>query len=376
MRVPPARIVFDQEDRAKILARIDESLTTGQLTLGKYGKEFEQRFAEMHGVSRAVAVNSGTSAIEIPLRVLGAAGGEVLVPTNTFMATVFGVEHAGARTRFVDHDPRTLAPSPQVIADAITPETRGVVVVHIGGVVSPDMPEIARVCKQRGVFLFEDAAHAHAASVDGRSAGSFGDAASFSFYPTKVMTSGEGGMIVTNSDRLADESMLYRDQGKASFTANIHDRLGYNWRMSEVHAAIGLQHLERLAGFAEERRSLAALYDRLIADVPGLTRFEVPAGCSSNYYKYIALLDDGIDRAALKKELRATFDVGLSGEVYERPCHLQPFFGDRFPVGSFPHAEAFCDRHVCLSMFNGMSPDDARLVVDSIKSVLSAGRVH
>lgn len=374
MRVPPARIVFSAEDRKLILARIDESLASGQLTLGKNGKEFEERFARAHGVPHAVAVNSGTSSIEIPLRVLGAEGGEVLVPTNTFMATVFGVAHAGASVRFVDHDPLTLAPSPAQIEAAITPKTRGVIVVHIGGAISPAMPEIAALCRERGLFLFEDAAHAHGATLDSRHAGTFGDAGSFSFYPTKLMTSGEGGMIVTGSARLAEESRLYRDQGKASFTANVHDRLGYNWRMSEPHAAIGLVHLERLPGFIEERRALAAIYDEGLRSIPGVAAWPVPARSRSNYYKYVALLEPGLDRAAIKTELREKHGVGLSGEVYERPCHLQPLFEGRYEAGSFPEAERFCARHVCLPLFNTMKEEDARFVLESLGRVVEARR--
>jgi len=374
VRVPPARIVFSAEDRERILARIDESLASGQLTLGKNGKEFEELFARAHGVEHAVAVNSGTSSIEIPLRVLGAEGGEVLVPTNTFMATVFGVAHAGASVRFVDHDPVTLAPSPEQIEAAITPKTRGVVVVHIGGAISPAMPEIAALCRERGLFLFEDAAHAHGATLDGRHAGTFGDAGSFSFYPTKLMTSGEGGMIVTGSARLAEESRLYRDQGKASFTANVHDRLGYNWRLSEPHAAIGLVHLERLPGFIEERRSLARIYDEGLPSIPGVAAWPVPAASRSNYYKYIALLEPGLDRAAIKAELREKHGVGLSGEVYERPCHLQPLFEGRYAAGSYPEAERFCARHVCLPLFNTMKEEDARFVLESLGRVVEARR--
>jgi len=374
VRVPPARIVFDAEDRRRILERIERSLASGQLTLGPNGKEFEQRFAEQHGAAHAVAVNSGTSAIEIPLRVLGATDGEVIVPTNTFMATVFGVLHAGAEVKFVDHDPATLAPSPQSIAAAITPRTRGVIVVHIGGAISPALPEIARLCQERGLFLFEDAAHAHGSTLDGRSAGTFGAAASFSFYPTKLMTSAEGGMIVSGSAGLAEECRLYRDQGKASFTANVHDRLGYNWRLSEPHAAIGLVHLERLPGFVAERRELAALYDEALPQIEGLEPFRVPQGSRSNYYKYVALLDEGLDRVAIKQELRQKHDVGLSGEVYEKPCHLQPLFRGAYVEGSFPAAESFCARHVCLPLFNSMAREDARFVLESLDHVLASHR--
>src|SRR5829696_2128515 len=201
MRVPPASVYFPAEDRETILQQIDECLATGQLTLGKYGKELEDRFAAYIGVEHAVAVSSGTSAIEIPLRVLGVEGKEVLVPANTFFATAAAVLHAGGRPRFVDCDPATMSIDPDDLRRAIGPETAGLVIVHIAGLVTPAINEIKRICDGAGIWLFEDAAHAHGSAHAGRNAGAFGVAASFSFYPTKVMAGGEGGIIVTNDDR-------------------------------------------------------------------------------------------------------------------------------------------------------------------------------
>ena len=293
IKVPPARIVFTSEQRREILARIDEQLQSGQLTLGKYGKAFEEGFAKAQGRAHPVAVNSGTSSIEIRLRVLGVKGREVIVPTDTFMATAFGVWHAGGQVRFADMDPATMGLSVRTAEKALTPKTAGVVAVHIGGVVSPEMPALADWCRKKGLWLFEDAAHAHGSTLNGKWAGTFGTAASFSFYPTKVMTSAEGGMIVTDDKALAEQCMLYRDQGKQSFTANVHDRQGYNWRMSEPHAIIGLSHFGRLPEMVEERRRIASWYDEALKGMAGIRPFAVPAGCASNYYKYVALLEAG-----------------------------------------------------------------------------------
>lgn len=372
MKIPPAKIYFSEEDRREILARIDESLATGQLTLGKYGKEFEEKFASYMSIPHAVSVNSGTSAIEIPLRVLGIAGKEVLVPTNTFFATPAAVLHAGGKVRFVDSDPATFSISVEHLRTRITERTAAVIVVHIAGVVTPAMPEIRRLCMERGIFLFEDAAHAHGGQYKGQFAGTFGDAASFSFYPTKIITSGEGGMIVTHEQRIRDEAMLYRDQGKLSFTQNLHDKLGSNWRLSEPHAAIGLQHLKHLDAFIEERARIAGWYDEVLAGIPGITSLEVPEGCRSSYYKYIALLDDGVNRAQLKKRLRTEFEVGLSGEVYELPCHKQPIFQHLAARESLPQSEDICRRHVCMPIFQGMGRESVSYVAESIRKVLSA----
>ena len=241
--VPAAKIQFLPEDRAWIADRIQEVLASGQLTLGKYGAAFEETFARFCRMRHAVAVNSGTSSLEIILRCLGVEGRDVLVPTNTFFATAAAVIHAGGNPVFIDLDPASFGVRKEDVEKVLTPKTAGIVVVHIGGIVSSQMPDLADWLREKGLWLVEDAAHAHGSSYQSTGAGSFGTAGSFSFYPTKVMTSGEGGMIVTNDDRIAEEARIYRDQGKASFTVNAHVRLGYNWRMSEPHAIIGLKHL-------------------------------------------------------------------------------------------------------------------------------------
>lgn len=371
MKIPPVKIHFPESDRAEILAQIAETLETGQLTMGARGRAFEAAFAALCGTEHAVAVNSGTSAIEIAMRVRGVEGRTVLVPTNTFFATVLAVTHAGGKVRFVDADPATFAVSLKTIEDQITDDTAAVVVVHIGGIVTPDMPAIRELCRARGLFLFEDAAHAHGSRLGGAAAGSFGDAAGFSFYPTKVITAGEGGMITTNDEAMRDAARLFRDQGKLSFTQNLHDKLGYNWRMSEPHAIIGHAHLKRLAAFIEERQQIAARYDAHLAAIDGISVLTIPDGCSCNYYKYIALLDDGIDRAAVKQRLRETHGVACGGEVYELPCHLQPIFGDAYRAGMFPVAEDLCRRHVCLPMFQGMTGDQIDHVAESLATVLA-----
>ena len=369
-RVPAARIVFSPTERAAILAMIDESLSSGSLTLGSRTAEFEEAFARRHQVAHAIAVNSGTAALEIIFRVLGVQGREVVVPTNTFFATAAAVVHAGGVPRFADVSPTTLALSPDTLEAALTPGTAAVVLVHIGGLVSPDVDAIRSLCDQRGVALIEDAAHAHGASFDGRAAGTFGRAAAFSFYPTKVMTSGEGGMITTGDDYMRDEAVIYRDQGKAGFLGGEHVRMGYAWRMSEIHAAVGLVHLARLDEAIATRRRIAARYNDALSGSQGCRPLPVPPACGSNYYKYVALLEPGIDRSEMKRTLADRWGVSLSGEVYSMPLHRQPVFAD-FAGGSFPVADDVCARHVCLPVHSDMTEDEADYVVEGLTSVLA-----
>ena len=374
MRVPPARILFPPEDRVAILARIDEALTTGQLTLGPIGRELEDAFAARHGAQHAVAVSSGTAALEIILRAIGVDDREVIVPANTFFATAAAAVHAGARLRFVDCDPQTMAIDPADLAACITPDTAAVVIVHIGGLITPAIDEIAQICSAAGVELVEDAAHAHGSAFNGRCAGTFGRAGSFSFYPTKVMAGGEGGMIVTNDADIAEEARIYRDQGKGSFHANFHTRMGANWRMSEPHAAIVLSQLHRLNEFIDRRQELAARYDDALASLD-LDALVIPPAASSNYYKYVAFLPEGIDRTLFKQHLRTEFDIGLSGEVYDTPLHHQPIFS-QLDDRALPGAEWLCARHVCLPLYPALSEADVDYVVESLASALERDDLH
>ena len=368
-KVPAAKIQFMPEDRAWIADRIQEVLSTGQLTLGKYGAEFEQKFARFCGTQHAIAVNSGTSALEIILRALGVGGQDVLVPTNTFFATAAAAIHAGGRPILVDMDPESFAVRPEDLEEKLTPKTAGLIVVHIGGLVSRRLPELRQWADKKGLWLVEDAAHAHGSSLNGVRAGAFGIAASFSFYPTKLMTSGEGGMIVTNDARIADEARIYRDQGKASFTQNAHIRMGYNWRMSEPHAIIGLKHLERLPAMIHDRQKIASVYDRELRNFTSLTTVAVPPEGICNYYKYLVVLKEKQDRKALKTQLREQYGVSLAGEVYEEPLHKQPVF-EAYVSGALPVSEDYCARHLCLPVFSGMGEADAHHVLRALKEVI------
>jgi dTDP-4-amino-4,6-dideoxygalactose transaminase len=377
--VPAARIVFPASDQAEIAAAVTEMLASGALTLGPYTRGFEAAFAAAHTGPRppspdgphAVAVASGTAALTIALLALGVRGREVVVPANTFYATAAAVLQAGARPVFADVEAGTFALSAATTAAALTPRTAAVVTVHIGGLISPQIDELQALCDERGIALVEDAAHAHGATFDGRFAGSFGAAAAFSFYPTKVVTSGEGGMVLTGSEELAQEARIYRDQGKGAFSANHHVRLGSAWRMSELHAATGLVHLRRMEEFIARRRAVAARYDKALGDLDGIQPLAEPPGCRSNIYKYIALLPPGLDRARFKSELAQHFQVYLSGEVYDLPLHRQPVLAE-YAGPPLPVAEELAARHICLPVHSDMTDSEVDEVLTAVAAVQSA----
>ena len=368
--IPPARVRFSPSARQQILADMETVLLSGQLTQGPFVAKLEARFAEYLGVHGAVAVNSGTSALEILLRLCDVAGKDVIVPGNTFFATAAAVLHAGGRPRFVDIEPDTFSLDLNAARRLRNRRTAGVIVVHIGGLISPHIDAIRAWCRREGLFLLEDAAHAHGSRLNDRPAGGLADGAAFSFYPTKLMTSGEGGMLIAHSEEWIQEARIYRDQGKATWAANHHIRLGANWRMSEFHAVVGLSQLGNLEEAIAARTRIAHIYDAELVGLPGLCPLPVAAGLRPNYYKYIVLLDSRVDRTHLKETLCSRYGIALSGAVYDTPCHLQPVF-EPFNDGPLPVAEDVCRRHICLPLYPDLTPEEARYVATALREVLT-----
>ena len=227
--------------------------------MGPYLERFEADFARAAGVRHAVGMSSGTAPLEVALRFWEVAGGEVVMTTNTFMATVHAAVLAGATPVLADIDPGSLSSRLDQIRPHVSARTRAVVVVHVGGRIVPDAAEIAAFCADRGLPLLEDAAHAHGARLDGRPAGSLGTAGSFSFFPTKVMTTGEGGMLTTDDGGLAEFARSFRCHGIGPDRLLV--RPGANHRLPELSAALGLRQLARLEQTLAEREALARRYD-------------------------------------------------------------------------------------------------------------------
>lgn len=370
--VPPVKPYFLEGDIEKIKADIEKILQSGMLTLHIFTKEFENQFAKLCNVKNSIAVNSGTSALEISLRALNVkASDEVLVPTNTFTATAATVIFAGAKLKLTDINPETLCLDLDNVQKNVTSKTKAVIAVHIGGLICPEIEEIREFCRERKIFLVEDAAHAHGSKINQKTAGSLGDSGCFSFYPTKVMTTGEGGMITTNSDEIAEKARILRDQGKENFNSSIVVELGYNWRMPEISAAIGLAQIKRLPEIIEKRNMIARYYDEALKDIEGIKTSVTPPNILNNYYKYVVFLEDGLDREKVKDKLRAE-GVKCSGEVYWPPLHLQPIYKKLLGTkeGDFPYAEDACKRMLCLPLYAQMTIEDAKYVVDKLRKTM------
>lgn len=366
LTVPAQAYDFPPEDVDTITSQVRDMLSNGRfLTLGQYGERFEAAFAGQHGDLLATACNSGTAALEAILTALDVRGGEVIVPTNTFAATAFAVLRAGARPVFADVG-TDLTLDPADAERRITERTRAIVTVHIGGLISPGTLRLAELCQQYGIPLVEDAAHAHGSTLHGQPAGSFGVAASFSFFATKVITTGEGGMVLTRDERIHQAVRLLRDQGKVG--GNRHEVVGANWRLSEVQAMLGLAQLARLPQFVARRRQIAERYRQGLSGVPGVTVLPEPEGARSCYYKVIVLLDR-VPPAVLAEQLRTGYGVVLGGAVYELPLHQQPVFR-QYADGPLPVAEDLCRRHICPPVYPSLTTEQLDHVVTAMKELM------
>lgn len=369
LRLPKGRPHLPEEDLPALLADFEAILRSGVLTQGPFQERFEAAFAAHTGTRHAVAMNSGTAPIEVALRYWEVAGGEVVMTTNTFMATVHAAQLAGARPVLADIDPVCLSSTRAQIEPLLGQRTRAVVVVHVGGMIVPDVGAIAALCARRGLPLLEDAAHAHGAALAGRRAGSLGAAAAFSFYPTKVMTTGEGGMLTTDDDGLAAFARSYRCHGLGQ--GRLLERLGSNCRMPELSAALGLRQLARLDQTVAERGRIARWYDTSVDALGGIAgRTPSPAeGAIHSYYKYPVLLP-GLDREVVGARL-APLGVPV-GSLYWPPCHLQPSARRSLGTGDgdYPTAEATLRSAITLPLYNGMCENQVQGVMDALRQVV------
>jgi perosamine synthetase len=369
MQVRAQAYDFSPEDIEAITTQLRELLETRSfLTLGSHVAQFEAAFADRHGARFGCATNSGTAALEAILRALEVDGGEVILPTNTFAATAFAVLRAGARPVFADiGTDMTLDPDDTVAR--VTSATRAAITVHIGGLVSRATDALVEACDDRSIPLVEDAAHAHGSALDGRPAGTFGVAGAFSFFSTKVMTTGEGGMVVSSDPRIDEVARLLRDQAKVA-GGNHHEAVGHNWRMTEVQAILGMRQLARLDEFIARRQKIAARYDEVLTDITGLEPLEVPDGAEHNFYKYIAFVRDQ-QPEDLRRRLAERHSVSLGGYVYDTPLHEQPVFRD-FREGRLPVAEELCRSHICPPIYPSLTDEQIDHVAAALRTEVAA----
>ena len=350
-----------------------EVLRSPNLSLGPMVLRFENAFAAYLGRRRAVAVNSGTSALFLSLRALGIGEGDEVVTTPfTFVASATTIMMTGARPVFVDIDPVSLNIDPQRIGAAITNRTKAILPVEVFG--NPaGFDRICEIAQRRGLPVVEDSCEALGSALDGRKAGTFGTTGVFGFYPNKQITTGEGGMIVTDEDCLADLCVSLRNQGRGTSSGWLaHERLGYNYRLSDIHCALGVVQLSRIDEIKARRRQVAEWYQEMLADDDRLIVPREAPGCEISWFVFVVQLAErfGIEqRDRVLQEMRRQ-DVQVGN--YFTPVHLQPFIAGRYGyrAGDFPLAESASSRTVALPFHNRLTQDEAAIVCGTLKAIL------
>lgn len=352
-----------------IVRDLRQILISGRLILGPFLEQFEKEFADYIGVQYAVGLSSCTAALEAVFRYLALQGGEVIVPTNTFVASANAVIYAGANPVFCDIDKTSLALDLDDMNKKITKKTKAVIVVHIGGNISTSIWDIKNICDKKGIPLIEDASHAHGATVDGRKAGSIGMAGCFSMYPTKVMTTSCGGTITTNDLELARFCSVIRHHGAGSHGLRIPEIQGNDWLMDEISASIGRHQLAQLESNLASRSRIANLYRSCIKDIDRVSSLPVSPRVRNSYYKYIAIIENKrVDVPNAIVGLSKKYNVELA-QLYFPPCHLQPIFR-RWGRGlSLPNSEDILRRSVALPMHVALNRQDVYRVVDVLRLI-------
>jgi perosamine synthetase len=358
MKVAIARPFVGEEEKAAVLS----ALESGQLSQGPRVDEFERAFAAYHGAAFGVATSNGTTALTAALMAHGIGpGDEVIVPSFSFFATASSVVSVGATPVFADIDPTTFCLSPAAARAAVTSRTRAVMPVHLYGLPA-DMPSFEALCKEHGLLLFEDAAQAHGARIGERSVGTFGTAA-FSFYPTKNMTTIEGGMVLTDDPGVLERLRMIRHQGMS--TQYLHEMVGYNYRMTDPAAAMGSVQLRRLPAWHERRQQNAARYRRELLRVKTPS---VPDGYTHAYHQFTIRVPGG-ERDRL---LQALNERGVGARVYyPLPIHRQPVFRERpeYRGLELPATEEAAREVLSLPVHPSLTEEELAFVVSTVNEL-------
>jgi len=352
--IPIARPQMGEDEKS----RVWEAMASGSLAQGPRVREFEDRFAAFIGADHAVAASSGTTALHLAL--LGydiGPGDEVITVPFTFIASANSILYTGARPVFVDIDERDFTMDVAQIEAAITPKTKAIMPVSLYGQPA-DMPAIAEIADRHGLAVVEDACQAHGAAVGERRSGTWG-AGTFSFYPTKNMTTGEGGMLTTNDAALADQVRLLREHGmKVRYH---HDVVGYNFRMTDIAASIGLAQLPKLGGYNERRRAIAARYDR---ELRGVTLPAVRPGVTHVYHQYTIRVRE---RDAFAERLK---ERGVGSAIYYPiPVHRQkPFVALGYGDGEYPVTDRLTDEVLSIPVHPSLSDEEVAQVIEAVNA--------
>jgi perosamine synthetase len=362
---------------AKEIEAVCEVLRGPDLSLGPKLTEFERAFTDYIGSKRAVAVNSGTSGLFLSMLALGIApGDEVITTPFTFIASASSIMMAGAKPVFVDIDPQNLNIDPDKVEARITNRTKAILPVEVFG--SPaGLDRIAEIAQKHNLHLIEDSCEALGSELNGKKVGTFGTVSVFGFYPNKQITTGEGGMILTNDDYLADMCVSLRNQGRGTHGPWLgHERLGYNFRLSDINCALGIVQLSRIDQIKEKRLQVAKWYRQMLADEPRLIVPTEPDGCNMSWFVFVVRLADDVTLACRDRILQQMRDKNIQVGNYFPPVHLQPFMVEKFGYkqGDFTITEAVSKSTIALPFYSNLNKDNVAIVCKTLKEVLDNNR--
>jgi len=360
--------ITEQEIRA-----VCEVLRGTHLSLGPKVPAFEHAFARYVGTRRAVAVNSGTSGLFLCLRAMGLGPGDEVITTSfTFIASTTCILMVGATPVFADIDPHSLNLDPATVEARITPRTKAILPVEVFG--NPaDMDRISQIAQKHRLAVVEDSCEALGSALRGMKAGTFGRMAVFGFYPNKQITTGEGGMIVTDDNGLADLCVSMRNQGRAPGDGWLcHERLGYNFRLSDINAALGLVQLARINQIKAKREQVAQWYQQILSDED---RLIVPAAgpdCDMSWFVFVVRLQDDFTADHRNRVLEQLTCEGIQVGNYFPPVHLQPFMVEQFgyKTGDFPITESASARTIALPFHNNLKPEEVAFVCERLRAAM------
>jgi len=367
--IPLARPDITQREIDAVVA----VLRTPHLSLGPKLAEFERSFADYCGTRHAVACSSGTAALHLLIRAYGIGpGDEVITTPFSFIASANCALFEGARVVFADIDAETWNIDPARVADAVTDRTRAVIPVDVFGQVA-DLDPILETARDRGLRVVEDSCEALGGRYKGRRAGSIADAGVFGFYPNKQITTGEGGMIVTDDEETAELARSLRNQGRGTGGGWLaHPRLGYNYRLSDINCALGLVQLQRIDEILEGRRRVAEMYLSRLADESRVRTQRVSGDVEMSWFVFVVRLSDDYSPEDRDRILVALRDKGIGCSNYFAPIHLQPFYVEQFgwKPGDCPVTEALATRTIALPFHTQLTEGDVDRVCAEFRRLL------
>ena len=355
------------------IAAVCSVLRSPDLSLGPKVAEFERAFADYIGTKRAVAVNSGTSGLFLCMLALGVGPGDEVVTTPfTFIASATSIMMAGAKPVFVDIDPESLNIDAAKIESKISRRTKAILPVEIFS--NPaGIDKVCEIAQKHNLTVIEDACEALGSTLNGKKAGIFGTMSVFGFYPNKQITTGEGGMILTDRDDLADICVSLRNQGRSKNGKWLaHERLGYNFRLSDINCALGIVQLRRIDQIKAKRQQVARWYQEMLADDDRLIVPAAAKGCDLSWFVFVVRLSARFTPQQRDKILEDMKGRGIQVSNYFPPVHLQPFIAEQFGYrqGDFPIAESVCERTIALPFYNNLAKDEVAIVCKTLKRIL------